>query len=66
MFLNDVDYTDNSFSHESAKQIGMGAGAFQAQMIRRSGINQNPIGLDVEITGSRKFSMKWMILVGRW
>jgi hypothetical protein len=35
-------------------------------MIRRSGVNQNPIGLDVEITGSHEFSMKWMILVGRW
>jgi hypothetical protein len=61
-----VDYTGNAVSHESAKQIRMGASAFQAQMIGRSGINQNPIGLDVEITGSHEFSMKWMILVGRW
>jgi len=61
-----VDYNGNAVSHESAKQIRMSASAFQAQMIGRGGINQNPIRLDVEITGSHEFSMKWMILVGRW
>jgi hypothetical protein len=35
-------------------------------MFGRSGINQNPIRLDVEITGSRKFSMKWMVFVRWW
>ena len=44
----------------------MGASAFQTQMIGRNSIYQNPIVLDVEITGSHEFSMKWMILVGRW
>jgi hypothetical protein len=35
-------------------------------MIGRSGINQNPIGLDVEITGSHKLPMKRVVFVGRW
>jgi len=35
-------------------------------MFGRSGINKNPIRLDVEITRSHKFSMKWMVFVGWW
>jgi hypothetical protein len=35
-------------------------------MIRRSGIYQNPIGFDVEITGSHKLPMKRVVFVGRW
>jgi hypothetical protein len=32
-------------------------------MFWRNGINQNPIRLDVEIAGSRKFAMKRMVFV---
>jgi hypothetical protein len=35
-------------------------------MFGRSGINQNPIRLGVEITGSHKFSMKRMVFVRWW
>jgi hypothetical protein len=35
-------------------------------MCGRSGINQNPIRLDVEITRSHKFSMKRMVFVRWW
>jgi hypothetical protein len=35
-------------------------------MFGRSGINQNPIRLDMEITGSYKLSMKRMVSVGWW
>ena len=61
-----VGCTEYSVGYELAKQIGMRARAFQAQMFGRSGINQNPIRLDVEITRSHEFAMKRMVFVGRW
>jgi hypothetical protein len=61
-----VGSTANAVPCESAKQIGMSARAFQTQMMRRSGIYQNPIGFDVEITGSHKLPMKRVVFVGRW
>jgi hypothetical protein len=66
LFIGLVGNSEYSDSYKSAKQIGMRASAFQAQMFGRSGINKNPIRLDMEITGSDKLSMKWMVFVGWW